>query len=114
MFEIYGGVWLFMDNDNYANGHVRSQEPLGEVQFSARRTFRPGFWISGNANFYSGGRTHLDDVAKQDFQSNSRVGATLSWPLSPKNALRVAVSRGAYTTIGADFLGVSVSFQQLF
>jgi len=113
MFELYGGAWLFTTNDDYV-GHHRSQDPLAEVQFSFRRTFRPGLWLSANANFYSGGRTHLDDAAKQDFQTNSRVGATLSWPLGQKNAVRVAVSRGAYTTIGADFFAVSASFQQRF
>jgi hypothetical protein len=35
-------------------------------------------------------------------------------PLGPRNAVRVAVSRGAYTTIGADFIGVAASFQQAF
>jgi hypothetical protein len=114
MFEIYGGAWLFTSNDDFAGGHVRSQDPLLSVQFSLRRTFRTGLWISGNANFYRGGRTHVDDLAKQDFQSNSRVGTTVSMPVARRNSFRLAVSKGAYTTIGADFLGVSASFQQAF
>jgi hypothetical protein len=113
MFEIYGGAWLFTSNDNYL-GHTRSQDPLLSLQFSLRRTFQRGHWISANANFYRGGRTTVDDLAKQDFQSNSRVGTTVSWPLSPRSSVRFALSKGAYTTIGADFLGVSASFQQLF
>jgi hypothetical protein len=114
LFEIYGGAWLFTSNDDFLNGHTRSQAPLASMQFSLRRTFQQGLWVSANANFYRGGRTTVDDLAKQDFQSNSRVGTTVSVPLSPRNTLRFAVSRGAYTTIGANFLAVSASFQQIF
>ncbi len=114
MFEIYGGAWLFTDNDNYVNGQIRSQNPLASAQFSLRRTFRPGLWVSANINYYTGGRTNVGGLFKQDFQANSRAGTTLAVPLSRSNAVRIAVSKGAYTTIGADFLGLSASFQQLF
>jgi hypothetical protein len=114
MFEIYGGAWLFTDNDNYVNGQVRSQKPLASMQFSFRRTFKPGLWISGNINYYTGGRTNVGGLFKQDFQANSRAGTTLAVPLWRRNAIRIAVSKGAYTTIGADFLGLSASFQQAF
>jgi hypothetical protein len=114
LIEFYGGAWLFTSNDDFTNGHTRSQAPLASFQFSFRRTFQRGLWVSGNANFYTGGRTKVDELAKQDFQTNSRVGATFSVPLSSRSTVRVAVSQGAYTTIGADFLGLSASFQWLF
>ena len=114
MFEIYGGAWLFTDNDDYVNGQIRSQNALASAQFSLRRTFRPGLWISANINYYTGGRTNVGGIFKQDFQANSRAGTTLAVPLSRRNAVRVAISKGAYTTIGADFLGLSASFQQAF
>ncbi|HEY6613164.1 MAG TPA: transporter, partial [Vicinamibacterales bacterium] len=114
MFEIYGGVWLFTDNTDYVNGQVRSQKPIVSGQFSLRRTFRPGLWASANINYYTGGRTSVGGLFKQDFQANSRVGATLSMPLARRSSVRFAVSQGAYTTIGADFLGLSASFQQVF
>jgi hypothetical protein len=114
MFEIYGGAWLFTDNTNYVNGQVRSQKPLASLQFSFRRTFKPGLWVSANINYYTGGRTNVGGIFKQDFQANSRAGTTLAVPLGRRNAVRVAVSKGAYTTIGADFLGLSASFQQVF
>lgn len=114
MFEIYGGAWLFTDNDDYYGGNVRSQKPLASAQFSFRRTFKPGLWLSGNINYYTGGRTSVGGLFKQDFQANSRVGTTLAVPLSRTNSVRFAVSQGAVTTIGADFLGLSASFQHVF
>ena len=94
MFEIYGGVWLFTDNTNYVNGQVRSQKPLATAQFSLRRTCRPGLGASANINYYTGGRTNVGGLFKQDFQANSRAGATLSVPLSRLSSVRVAVSKG--------------------
>ena len=114
MFEIYGGAWVFSDNDDFLNGRTRSQKLLASAQFSVRRTFRPGLWISGNVNYYTGGRTSVDGLFNQDFQANSRVGTTLAVPLSRRSAIRVAVSQGAVTTIGANFLGLSASFQHAF
>lgn len=110
MFEVYGGAWLFGDNDDFLGGLVRSQRPLGSLQFHVRYTFRPGLWLSFNSNFYSGGRTSVEGKLNLDFQKNSRVGGTLSWPLDRRNVLKLAVSRGAYTTIGADFTTLSVAY----
>jgi hypothetical protein len=114
LFEFYVGAWLFTDNDAYLGTHTRSQKPVGSTQFNARYTFKPGLWLSANANFYTGGRTAIDDKANLDLQRNSRIGSTLTVPLSPRSSFRVAVSEGAYTTIGADFLGLSVSYQRAF
>lgn len=107
LFEVYGGVWLFTANNDFFGGSVRTQQAIGSVQFHARYSFRPGLWLSANSNFYSGGRTTVDGKINLDFQRNSRVGATFNVPLSRQDALRFAVSRGAYTTIGADYTSVS-------
>jgi Putative MetA-pathway of phenol degradation len=114
LFEFYVGAWLFTANDDFAGGHVRTQDAILSTQFNARYTFKPGLWLSGNANFYRGGRTNVDGRPDLDFQTNSRIGATMTVPLSPRSSFRVALSDGAYTTVGADFLGVSVSFQRAF
>ena len=110
LFEVYAGVWLFTANDNFFGGSVRTQQAIGSMQFHARYTFRPGLWLSANSNFYSGGRTTVDDKINLDFQRNSRIGATFNLPLGPQDALRFAVSRGAYTTIGADYTSVSAGY----
>jgi hypothetical protein len=110
LFEVYSGVWLFTDNTDFFGGSVRSQKPIGSAQFHVRYTFKSGLWLSANSNFYSGGRTTVDGKINLDFQRNSRVGATFNVPLTRFDALRFAVSRGAYTTIGADYTSVSAGF----
>jgi outer membrane putative beta-barrel porin/alpha-amylase len=114
MVEFYAGAWLFTANDDFVGGHIRTQDAMPSSQINVRYTFKPSLWLSGNANYYRGGRTSLDGKANLDLQTNSRVGATLVMPYGPRSSFRIAVSDGAYTTIGADFLGLSVSFQRAF
>jgi Putative MetA-pathway of phenol degradation len=109
--ETYGGVWLFTTNDEFFGDHVREQRPIALLQFHVEYTIRRGMWIAGNANFYAGGRTVIDGRASADLQRNSRVGVTWLFPAGRGRAVRLAVSRGAYTTVGADFTSLSAVYQ---
>jgi hypothetical protein len=109
--ELYTGVWLFTDNTDFYNGKTREQNPIGLGQFHLLYTFKPRLWVSFNANFYTGGRTTVDGGLNQDFQRNSRFGTTISIPLNPRHSLKLAYSRGAFTTIGADFDALTFGYQ---
>ena len=111
-FELYGGAWLFTTNESFYRGSVRSQEPIGSAQFHLHYAVRPRLVLSANANFYAGGRTTVNGRHSFDLQRNSRVGLTMVKPLPHGNTLRVAISGGAYTTIGADFTSLSVAWQR--
>jgi hypothetical protein len=111
--ELYGGVWLFTDNEDFYGGKTREQAAIGSVQIHVLYTFKPRLWVAVDGNFYSGGRTTVDGVANLDLQKNSRLGTTFSYPLGPRHSLKVAFSRGAYTTIGADFTSLVVGYQYL-
>ena len=113
MVEAYGGVWLFTDNDEFYRGSVRTQQPIASAQLHLQYALRPRLQLSGNANYYSGGRSTVNGRQNSDLQRNSRVGITMARPLSGGRTLRLALSRGAYTSIGADFTSVSVAFQRM-
>jgi hypothetical protein len=108
--ELYGGVWLFTTNDSFYRGARREQAPIGEVQFHVEYLLRPRLSATFNSNFYRGGRTTVNGDQNFDLQQNSRLGGTLKMPLGQRNMLRVAVSWGAYTTIGAAFTSVSAGY----
>src|SRR5262245_52671552 len=55
--ETFGGVWMFTTNDPFYRGSVRTQKPIGSAQFHVHYVIQPRLSLSGNANFYSGGRT---------------------------------------------------------
>ena len=72
--------------------------------------FKRNVWLAADANYYTGGRTTIDGRKNLDLQRNSRIGATFSAALDRHQAIRASVSRGAYTTIGADFNSVAVGY----
>ena len=112
--EAAAGVWLFEDNPEFFGGRRREQDPLASVQGHVSYTFRPRLWLSLDATFYDGGETTVDGVAKDDRQSNSRYGATLSLPFARSQSLKLYWNDGATTRIGSDFMTWGVAWQYTF
>jgi hypothetical protein len=108
--ETMAGVWFFTDNTDFVGGRTREQDAIGAVQFHLTYRFTRSMWLAGDANFFTGGQTTIGGKQNVDFQRNSRIGATFSSALDRHQAIRVALSRGAYTTIGADFVSIAASY----
>ncbi len=109
--EGIAGAWIFGDNDNFFGGHHREQDPLTSFQAHLSYTFRPRLWLAVNGIWYDGGRTQVDDVQKDDRQSNSRYGVTLSLPIGRTQSLKILWNDGATTRIGSDFTSWGLSWQ---
>jgi len=110
VMELMAGVWVFTDNEEFRGTHTRTQAPIVATQAHLTYKFTRTRWLAADANFYTGGRTSIDGDQNLDLQKNSRIGATFSSAIGPRQAIRMAVSRGAYTTIGADFTTIAVSY----
>jgi hypothetical protein len=110
VFEGMAGVWLFTDNTDFVGGRTREQDPVVATQVHVTYRFTPRMWLAGDANYYTGGRTTIGGKQNLDLQRNSRIGATFSSVIKPGHAIRMSVSRGAYTTIGADFTSIAVGY----
>jgi len=108
--EAMGGIWLFADNTDFVGGRTRSQDPIVALQVHVTYKFKRTMWLAGDANYFTGGRTTIGGNANLDLQRNSRIGATFSSALDRHQAIRFSVSRGAYTTIGADFTSIAVGY----
>lgn len=105
------GMWFFTDNTDFYGGKTRSQDPISSLQAHVIYTFKPRMWLALDANFYNGGRTSVNGVAKADLQQNSRVGLTFAMPVTKTQSLKISFSRGAITSVGADFNSVGVAWQ---
>jgi hypothetical protein len=110
VLELAAGAWLFTHNTNFAGGRTREQDPIVATQGHITYKFNRQMWLAFDANFYAGGRTTVGGRQNVDLQKNSRVGATFSRGLGGGHAIRASVSRGAFTTIGADFTAIAVGY----
>ncbi len=109
LLEFELGSWFFGDNDDFL-GTTREQDPILSVELHLVKRIRPGFWASLDANFYGGGRTTVSAEGRADLQRNSRLGATLLFPLKGRHAFRFAYSAGIVTESGGDFQNIGVSY----
>ncbi|PWB73165.1 MAG: transporter [Holophagae bacterium] len=110
IYELAAGAWFFTDNGDYL-GATKSQDPIGSLQANISYNFKSGVWIALNGNWFTGGKTAIDGVPKDDLQKNSRVGLTVSTPLGGPHSLKLSAQTGAYTASGADFDEFTVAYQ---
>ena len=108
--EVMAGVWLFTDNTDFVGGRTREQDPIAATQVHLTYKFKRTMWLAADANYFTGGQTTIGGKQNLDLQRNSRIGATFSSALDRHQAIRMSVSRGAYTTIGADFTSIAASY----
>jgi hypothetical protein len=112
-FELYAGVWLFTDNDNYFGGQVKRQDPLIAYQAHIVYNVRPRFWAAFDFTYYSGGSTTVNGKRNNDRQDNTRAGLTISIPMTHSQSLKLTWARGVSTRIGTSFDTLGVGWQLL-
>ncbi len=99
--DAYGGVWFFTGNNAYYPGQVsRTQLPIGAVEGHLGYYVKPRLWVSLDVNFWSGGRSRVGGVERSDQERDSRVGGTVSVPITRHVAIKLSYSAGAYVTVG--------------
>lgn len=108
--DVYGGVRFYTANDEF-QGRTRKQDPVGSMQFHAGYNFKPRLWLAGDANFFWGGRSTIDEVQKFDRLQNSRAGVTLAVPVDRHNSIKFNVSQSIMQSVGGDFLSLGVAYQ---
>ena len=108
--EAMAGVWVFTDNTDFFGGRTREQDPITATQVHLTFKFKRTMWLAADANYFTGGQTTIGGQQNLDLQRNSRIGATFSSAVSRRQAVRISVSRGAYTTVGADFTSIAVGY----
>ncbi len=113
LVELYAGVWLFTDNDNYFGGQVRRQDPLVTFQSHIVYSVRPRLWAAFDFTYYTGGSTTVNGKQKNDRQDNTRVGFTLSVPMTMSQSLKFTWAQGVATRIGSSFTTLGVAWQLL-
>jgi hypothetical protein len=109
--ELYGGAWIYTDNDNFFRGARREQEPIATLQAHVNYTLRPSLWLAVDATYYAGGRTTVNGVQNDDRQENTRLGLTFSLPIAKGNSLKLNWSEGVAERIGTKFTNFGATWQ---
>lgn len=118
LLDVYGGVWFFTTNHEFfshnqfsAGTSTLSQKPMGSLEMHVSYDVKPRLWASIDGNYWYGGRTSINGVETTSLQANSRIGGTVSIPVSKHQSLKLSYSRGAVIRVGGNFHNVSVAWQ---
>lgn len=119
ILDAYGGVWFFTENPEFFSNnqfsqgvHTQSQSPTGSFEGHLSYDFKPRLWISLDGNYWFGGKTSVDGLENAaTLQRNSRVGVTVSFPLSRHQSLKLSYNNGAYIRYGGNYQNISLGWQ---
>lgn len=100
---------MFGDNDDFL-GVTREQDPILSTEFHLVKRIKPGFWVSFDATHYTGGRTSIDGQPASDLQRNSRIGATVVFPIKRRHGVKINYSTGVVTESGGNFENFAINY----
>jgi len=111
LVDMTAGVTVFSANSDFFGGQKLEQAPIYSMQSNVSYTFNGGVWASLGATYYTGGRTTVNGVRKDNALNNSRTGLTVSVPVDRNHSIKLNAARGISTRTGTDFDAVSVAWQ---
>lgn len=117
--DAYGGAWFYTSNSEFFSRNqynpgvsAQTQAPIGAFEGHLSYDVRPRLWASFDGNFWFGGTTSLNGVDNPASElRSSRVGGTVSFPISKHQSIKLSYSNGAYIKYGGDFQNISVAWQ---
>ncbi|MGA7916480.1 MAG: transporter [Candidatus Acidiferrales bacterium] len=111
----YAGLWLYTRNPASFAGPVvapQTEAPIGAFEGHLSYDLKPRLWVSLDVNFWAGGVTSLSGVQNlQTKQTGSRIGGTVSIPISKHQSIKASYSDGTYVRFGGNYHNISVAWQ---
>jgi len=73
---------------------------------------KPRLWLSLDGNFWRGGVTSLSGIQNlATKQTASRLGGTVSFPITKHQTIKASYSNGTYIIFGGNYQNVSAAWQ---
>jgi hypothetical protein len=111
----YAGVWFYTTNSAFYNGPTpapQDQAPIGSLEGHLSYDVKPRLWVSLDGNFWWGGITSLSGIRNlATKQTSSRIGATVSFPIHKRHAMKFSYSNGTFVLFGGNYQNISVGWQ---
>jgi hypothetical protein len=119
LLDTYGGAWFYTANprffseNQFSSGiNHQTQSPMGSFEGHFSYDVRPRLWTSLDANFWFGGASAINGKSNPlTSNRNSRVGGTVSVPVTKRQSLKFSYSDGAYIHYGGNYKNISVGWQ---
>jgi hypothetical protein len=115
LLDGYAGVWFYTTNSAFYDGPVskpQNESPIGALEGHLSYDARPRFWVSLDANFWTGGITSLSGIRNlATKQTGSRIGGTAPIPITKHQSIKFSYSNGTYIIFGGNYQNVSVAWQ---
>lgn len=117
--DTYGAVWFytmnreFFSRNQFSPGiNTQAQNPIGAFEGHLSYDVKPRLWASLDGNYWFGGVTRLNGISNPGTaQKNSRIGATVSIPITKHQSIKCSYNNGAYIRYGGNFQNLSVGWQ---
>ena len=109
--DLTAGVTFFTTNNDFFGGKTLAQAPIYSMQSNLSYAFSGGIWVALGATYYSGGRTTVNAVRKDDALANSRAGLTVAVPLDRNHSIKVNASSGISQRTGTNFDTLGIAWQ---
>jgi hypothetical protein len=116
LLDGYAGGWFYTTNQSFFTGGAaaqpQSESPILSLEGHLSYDLKPRFWLSLDGNFWWGGITSLSGIQNlATKQIGSRIGGTVSIPISKHQAIKASYSNGTYISFGGNYQNVSVAWQ---
>ena len=112
--EVYSGIWFYTQNNAYLGNNILKQDPVLSFQGHASYYFKNQMWVGVNLNWFSGGKTEVDDLPAGSVINSSRVGATWSMPLTRSQSIKLQFNTGVFRDLGLNYDSIALSYQYVF
>ncbi len=117
--DTYGAVWFFTTNHDFFSQNqfspgTNTQKQNSTFAFEGHLSYdvKPRLWASLDGNFWVGGQTSINGIQNPNtLQRNSRVGTTVSLPVSRHQSFKFSYNRGAYVIYGGNYQNISAGWQ---
>jgi hypothetical protein len=107
-------AWFFAVNDDFLEGNKLKQNPLFVAKIHIVRTYRRGIWWVIGVGYGYGGRSNVNGVPRATLQQNLRLTAGLTYPVTARSGVSLALTSGRNAGAGSDFDGVALAYQTAF
>jgi len=119
ILDTYGGVWFYTTNPAYFSNNLLfpgentfKQKPIASFEGHLSYDVRPRLWVSLDGNFWYGGNTIFNGKeSPSSYQANSRIGGTVSVPITKHHSVKFSYSDGAFIRLGGNYQNISVGWQ---